>query len=80
MSTTKIKSKTGLLSLFGGEKVVMRTKLIAIAMVAGVFLANSASADGVRGLKRPLITRIASVTLAKQPTLVQTTPAPRKPL
>ena len=59
----------------------MRTKLIAIAMVAGVFLANSASAEGVLGKnKRPLITRIASVTLAKQPTLVQTAPAPRKPL
>jgi hypothetical protein len=78
MSTTKIKSKTGLLSLFCGEKVVMRTKLIAIAMVMGVFLANSASAEGVRNLKRPLIT--ASINLAKQPTLVQTAPAPRKPL
>ena len=56
----------------------MRTKLIAIAMVAGVFLAGSASADGVRNNKRPLIT--ASINLAKQPTLVQTAPAPRKPL
>jgi hypothetical protein len=81
MSTTKIKSKTGLLSLFGGEKVVMRTKLIAIAMVSGVFLANSVSAEAVIGKnKRPLITRIASMALAKQPTLVQTVPAPRKPL
>jgi beta-lactamase class A len=78
MSTTKIKSKTGLLSLFGGEKVVMRTKLIAIAMITGVFLANSASADGVIRNKRPLIT--ASITVTKQPTLVQTAPAPRKPL
>ena len=58
----------------------MRTKLIAIAMVAGVFLANSASAEGIKGCKRPLVTRIASLTLAKQPTLVQTVPAPRKPL
>jgi hypothetical protein len=58
----------------------MRTKLIAIAMIAGVFLANSASAEGVIKCKRPLVTRVASVTLAKQPTLVQTVPAPRKPL
>jgi hypothetical protein len=80
MSTTKIKSKTGLLSLFGGEKVVMRTKLIAIAMVSGVFLAGSAAAEGVRNDRRPLITRVASVAFVKQPTLVQTVPAPRKPL
>ena len=80
MSTTKIKSKTGLLSLFSGEKVVMRTKLIAIAMVAGVFLANSASAEQLIHCKRPMVTRIASLTLAKQPTLVQSVPAPRKPL
>ena len=58
----------------------MRTKLIAIAMLSSVFLAGSVSAECIKGLKRPLITRIASVTLAKQPTLVQTTPAPRKPL
>jgi hypothetical protein len=58
----------------------MRTKLIAIAMVAGVFLVNSASADGVIRNKRPLITSTASITFAKQPTLVQTAPAPRKPL
>lgn len=58
----------------------MRTKLIAIAMVSGVFLAGSASADGVRVNKRPLITLTASVALAKQPTLVQATHAPRKPL
>jgi hypothetical protein len=58
----------------------MRTKLIAIAAVAGVFLAGSASAEGLIHCKRPLITRIASVTLAKQPTLVQSAPAPRKPL
>ena len=58
----------------------MRTKLIAIAMVSSVFLAGSASAEGVRNVRVPLITRIASVTLAKQPTLVQTAPMPRKPL
>ena len=80
MSTTEIKSKTGLLSLFSGEKVVMRTKLIAIAAVAGVFLAGSASAEGLCHLKRPLVTRLASIALAKQPTLVQSVPAPRKPL
>jgi hypothetical protein len=58
----------------------MRTKLIAIAMISGVFLAGSASAEAIKGGKRPLITRLASVTLSKQPTLVQTLPAPRKPL
>ena len=58
----------------------MRTKLIAVAAVAGVLLASSASADGLCHLKRPLITRVASLTLAKQPTLVQSVPAPRKPL
>ena len=57
----------------------MRTKLIAIAMVSGVFLASSASAEGVRSVRVPLIS-IASVALAKQPTLVQTAPMPRKPL
>jgi hypothetical protein len=57
----------------------MRSKLIAIAMVSGVFLAGSASAEGVRQVRVPLIS-IASVTLAKQPTLVQTAPMPRKPL
>ena len=57
----------------------MRTKLIAVAMVSGVFLAGSASAEGVRSVRVPLIS-IASVTLAKQPTLVQTAPMPRKPL
>ena len=58
----------------------MRTKLIAIASVAGVFLAGSVSAKGLIHCKRPLLTRIASVTFAKQPTLVQSVPAPRKPL
>lgn len=58
----------------------MRTKFIAIAAVAGVLLAGSASAEGLCHLKRPAIARIASVTLAKQPTLVQSVPAPRKPL
>jgi hypothetical protein len=58
----------------------MRTKLIAIAMISGVVLAGSASAEGIRNSKVPLVTRIASVTLAKQPTLVQTAPMPRKPL
>jgi hypothetical protein len=58
----------------------MRTKLIAIAAVAGVFLAGSVSAEGLYHCKRPLITRVASLTLAKQPTLVQSVPAPRKPL
>jgi hypothetical protein len=57
----------------------MRTKLIAIAMVSGVFLAGSVSAEGIRQVRVPLVT-IASVTLAKQPTLVQTAPMPRKPL
>jgi len=46
----------------------MRTKLIALA------------AEGLIHCKRPLLTRIASLTLAKQPTLVQSAPAPRKPL
>ena len=58
----------------------MRTKLIAFAAVAGVLLASSASAEGLHHCKRPLITRVASLTLAKQPTLVQSVPAPRKPL
>jgi hypothetical protein len=58
----------------------MRTKLMAVAAVAGVLLANGASAEGLQHFKRPLITRVASVTLAKQPTLVQAVPAPRKPL
>ena len=58
----------------------MRTKLIAFAMVAGVFLANSASAEGLCHLKRPAVARIASLAFAKQPTLVQSVPAPRKPL
>ena len=58
----------------------MRTKLIAFAAVAGVFLAGSASAEGLCHLKRPVVARIASLTLAKQPTLVQSVPAPRKPL
>ena len=57
----------------------MRTKLIAVAMFAGVFLANTASAEALCHLKRPGIMRVASVTLAKQPTLVQAVPAPRKP-
>ena len=56
----------------------MRTKLIAIAMVAGVFLAGSAFAESLHYVKRPLVT--ASISLAKQPTLVQSVPAPRKPL
>ena len=58
----------------------MRTKLIAIAAVAGVFLAGSASAEGLCHVKKPAIARVALATLAKQPTLVQTVPAPRKPL
>jgi len=59
----------------------MRTKLIAIAAVAGVFLANSVFAEGLYHCKKPLISRVAaSMTLAKQPTLVQSLPAPRKPL
>jgi hypothetical protein len=80
MLTTNIKSKTGLLSLFSGEKVVMRTKLIAFAAFAGVFLAGSASADGLVHCKRPMIAKVATLALAKQPTLVQSVPAPRKPL
>lgn len=80
MSTTEIKSKTGLLSLFSGEKVVMRTKLIAFAVVAGVLMAGSASAEGLMHCKKPMIAKITSVALAKQPTLVQSVPAPRKPL
>ena len=59
----------------------MRTKLIALAAVAGVFLTGPASAEGIRNSKVPLITRVASVVaLAKQPTLVQAAPMPRKPL
>ena len=58
----------------------MRSKLIAIAMISGVFLAGSASAEQLVHCKRPMITRLASVALAKQPTLVQSVPAPRKPL
>jgi hypothetical protein len=58
----------------------MRTKLIAFAAVAGVFLTGSASADGLCHLKRPAVARIAQLVLAKQPTLVQGVPAPRKPL
>ena len=59
----------------------MRTKLMVFAVAAGVLLAGSASAEGnMQHCKRPLITRVASVTLAKQPTLVQSVPAPRKPL
>ena len=58
----------------------MRTKLIAIAAVAGVFLAGNVSAEGLVHCKRPLVARIATLALAKQPTLVQSVPAPRKPL
>ena len=58
----------------------MRTKLIALAAVAGVFLAGSASAEGLCHLKRPAVARVAQLMLAKQPTLVQGVPAPRKPL
>ena len=58
----------------------MRNKLIAFAAVAGVLAASGASAEGLHHCKRPLITRVASVVLAKQPTLVQAVPAPRKPL
>lgn len=59
----------------------MRTKLIAIALAAGVsFASGGASAEGLHHYKRPLITSVAGVTLAKQPTLVQAVPAPRKPL
>jgi len=58
----------------------MRTKLIAFAAVAGVFLAGSASAEGLYHCKKPLVARVAFVALAKQPTLVQSVPAPRKPL
>jgi hypothetical protein len=59
----------------------MRTKLIAFAVAAsGVLLAGAASAEGLHHCKKPLIQRAAVVTLAKQPTLVQSVPAPRKPL
>jgi hypothetical protein len=58
----------------------MRNKLIAFAAVAGVLAASGASAEGLHHCKRPLITRVANVVLAKQPTLVQAVPAPRKPL
>jgi hypothetical protein len=58
----------------------MRTKLMAVVAVAGVLLGGSVSADGLLHCKRPLVTRAASVTLAKQPTLVASVPAPRKPL
>ena len=59
----------------------MRTKTVAVAAIAGVLLASSAFAEGTnQHCKRPLIMRVASVALAKQPTLVQSVPAPRKPL
>ena len=58
----------------------MRTKLIAVAAVAGVLLAGNVSAEGLVHCKKPLVTRAAGVTLAKQPTLVASVPAPRKPL
>jgi hypothetical protein len=58
----------------------MRTKLIAFAVVVGVFMAGSASADGLMHCKRPMISKVATFVLAKQPTLVQSVPAPRKPL
>jgi hypothetical protein len=58
----------------------MRTKLIAFAVASGVLLANVASAEGLHHFKKPLVQRAATVTLAKQPTLVQSVPAPRKPL
>ena len=58
----------------------MRTKLIAFEQVAGVFLAGCASAEGLYHCKKPLVARVALVALAKQPTLVQSVPAPRKPL
>ena len=58
----------------------MRTKLIAFAAVAGVFMVNGASAEGLQHCKKPLVTRATSITLEKQPTLVASVPAPRKPL
>lgn len=58
----------------------MRTKLMAFAAVAGVLMAGSVSADGLVHCKRPLVTRSVSVVLEKQPTLVASVPAPRKPL
>jgi hypothetical protein len=59
----------------------MRTKLIVLAAVTGVLMAGSASAEqGIQHCKRPLVARIVSVAFAKQPTLVQSQPAPRKPL
>jgi hypothetical protein len=58
----------------------MRTKLIAFAAVASVLMASSALAEGGAGnmqhCKRPLIT----LGFAKQPTLVQSVPMPKKPL
>jgi len=45
-----------------------------------VFMSGSASADGLMHCKRPMIAKVASFALAKQPTLVQSVPAPRKPL
>jgi hypothetical protein len=58
MSTTKVKSKEGLLSLFCGEKVVMRSILVAAVAAACVLLVNVASADcsGNQGVRRPLVT------------------------
>jgi hypothetical protein len=58
----------------------MRTKLIAITALAGVFLAGNALAEGCSHFKKPAIARVALAVIAKQPTLVQTQPAPRKPL
>jgi hypothetical protein len=58
----------------------MRIKLVAFAAVAGVLMAGSVSAEGLVHCKKPLVTRATNVTLAKQPTLVASVPAPRKPL
>jgi hypothetical protein len=58
----------------------MRTKLIAFAAVAGVFLAGSAPAESLHYIRKPLVTKAAGIILSKQPTLVQSVPMPRKPL
>lgn len=51
-------SKEGLVSLFCGEKVVMRSIFVAAVAAATVLLANVASAEcsGNTAVRRPLVT------------------------
>ena len=52
----QIKSKVGLLSLFSGEKVVMRSIFVAALAAASVLLAGAVSAEGCNSSRRPLVT------------------------